>query len=139
LCGQFRVGYDDAVTSASVESSRSSPRESDFWALCEFVLDRLDGMVDSATVELVAAERALVARMMVREAVTPAAPDALAVVIDVLKSLAQPYRGHREFRPSWRLDDVPRLPGQRTDAAVESRRASRNRGSQGGSSPSQSP
>ena len=127
-------GYSDVVTRESAEASFTSRHESDFWALCEFVLDRLDGMDDFATVDLVTAERALVARMMVRQAVTPAAPDALHVAVDVLKSLAQPYRDHGEFRPSWLLGDVPRLPGQRTDASTRSRRASRNRGSQGGPS-----
>lgn len=104
-------------------------RESDFWAVCEFVLDRLDEMRSPATAELVATQRALISRMMVRQAAMPAPAAALDVAVDVLRSLAQPYAEHREFRPSWCLSDVPRLlPRQRADEPTPTRRASRNRG-----------
>jgi hypothetical protein len=125
------------MTSEPAEDRRASPSESDFWALCEFVLDRLDemGVADPATAALVAVQRAVVARMMIRQAATPAEPDALDAVVDVLKSLAQPYHDHREFRPSWRLADLPRLPRQRHTEPPPTRRASRNRGSADGECP----
>ena len=117
------------MTDSASSSRKAAWRESEFWALCEFLLDRYDEMEHPATMELVATQRALVSRMMVRQAAAPVTADALEVVVDLLTSLAQPYVAHREFRPSWLLGDVPRLPRQRGgDEPAPSRRASRNRG-----------
>jgi hypothetical protein len=92
------MGYLSAV----VEKTAKVMPDSDFWELCEFVLDRLDEARTSVAGQLAATERTIVSHQMNKVAAMPDDDTATeAAAYNLLRAMARPYSAHPGFRSVW--------------------------------------